>query len=587
MLAHKNITKVIAAAMALAVCICLCAVAFSGQLSASANSSGISMEYETALFDTNEIIELNIIMDAEQWSSMLANAAAEEYCRCDVEINGSTFYNVAIRPKGNTSLTTIVNDPTTDRYSFKLEFDRYVDGQSCFGLDKLVLNNNYADATNMKEALVYDMYRFIGADASLYNYAKISVNGEYWGVYLALEAVEDSFLLRNYGLQSGALYKPESMGMGGGFSGNGGGADLNYSDDSLDSYSTIWDGEITDTGTADHKRVVSALKSISEGSELESCMDIDNLLRYMAVHVFSVNDDSLSGMMAHNYYLYESDGRLNLLPWDYNLAFGGMGMGSDASDVVNSAIDNAFSATGFFDTLMENSKYLDEYHSLMRRIVDEYIGSGGFEAFYNRVRGQLDPLVEADPTAFYEYDEYLTAADTLYRLVMLRAQSISGQLDGTIPSTEQAQRTSGTLIDASELDLSTLGGMNTGGFGGPMGSGNSKGGEHSGFGANSAAAEAFAGDGGENGFSPPEGSAAPDAGFSFDGSRMDFPLEMPDGAFPEGFPGEMQNGGFPGMPNGDGSGVKANSGLIIHAASLVIILAALAFAVFYRRRPRK
>lgn len=50
----------------------------------------------------------------------------------------------------------------------------------------------------------------------LYNYAKISLNGEYWGVYLALEAVEDSFLLRNYGTRDGELYKPESMGIGGG-----------------------------------------------------------------------------------------------------------------------------------------------------------------------------------------------------------------------------------------------------------------------------------------------------------------------------------------------------------------------------------
>lgn len=126
------------------------------------------------------------------------------------------LYRVAIRPKGNTSLTSIASDPTTDRYSFKLEFDHYVDGQTYFGLDKLILNNNYADATNMKEALIYDMYQYLGADASLYNYAKLSVNGEYWGVYLALEAVEDSFLLRNYGVQDGELYKPDSMNIGGG-----------------------------------------------------------------------------------------------------------------------------------------------------------------------------------------------------------------------------------------------------------------------------------------------------------------------------------------------------------------------------------
>ena len=68
----------------------------------------------------------------------------------------------------------------------------------------------------MKEALIYDMYQYLDADASLYNYAKLSVNGEYWGVYLALEAVEDSFLLRNYGVQDGELYKPDSMNIGGG-----------------------------------------------------------------------------------------------------------------------------------------------------------------------------------------------------------------------------------------------------------------------------------------------------------------------------------------------------------------------------------
>ena len=34
-------------------------------------------------------------------------------------------------------------------------------------------------------------------------------------VYLALEAVEESFMLRNYGTQDGELYKPDSMEMGG------------------------------------------------------------------------------------------------------------------------------------------------------------------------------------------------------------------------------------------------------------------------------------------------------------------------------------------------------------------------------------
>lgn len=657
MIAHKHITKIIAVVMAVAVCLCLCAVAFSSQIAAAMGDMGISMEYETELFDTSSILTVNILMDDADWNDMLTNATAEEYYQCDVEINGTTFYRVGIRPKGNTSLTSIASDPTTDRYSFKLEFDHYVDGQTCFGLDKLILNNNYADATNMKEALIYDMYQYLGADASLYNYAKISVNGEYWGVYLALEAVEDSFMLRNYGVQSGELYKPDSMNIGGGkdfgdfnaddmdfgnmtppdtqgnanqanssapsqtpdtvdppqnrdssgetsaepstdsgerpsmdfnfgggmggFSMSGGGADLNYTDDELDSYETIWDGEVTSTKKSDHKRVVTALKNISEGNDLETYMDIDNLLRYMAVHVFSVNEDSLSGMMAHNYYLYESGGKLNLIPWDYNLALGGMGGSSDATSVVNDAIDNAFSGTNFFDTLMEDETYHSQYYTYLQQLVSEYIDGGGFDAFYERVRSQIDELVETDPTAFYSYDEYLTAVDTFYQVVKLRGQSIQGQLDGSIPSTEEAQRSSDALVDASTLDISVMGSMNTGGGGG-------------GFGFNAPTASENTSDT-PDGFDASQFGGKPPSGFDssqLSGGSQDASdnSQQTDENAQNG--GNGNSGGRPSMgnfPGNSGSTSLAASikNLILYGVSLLVFAVAMLFAVLYHRKPRK
>lgn len=536
MLAHKHITRIAAALMALAVCLCLAATAFAGLLRNAAGDTGVTMAYESALFDTDTVLTVNILMDEADWQAMLDNAAAEKYYACDVEINGETFYQVGIRPKGNTSLSAIVSDPDTDRYSFKLEFDHYVDGQTCWGLDKLVLNNNYADATNMKEALVYDMYQYLGADASLYSYAAISVNGSYWGVYLALEAVEDSFLLRNYGAESGALYKPEGVGGGpndgggqdgkmpeldgglpdfdrampdfndvgdgsdksrrpeptsggdgaapqrpnggeegfsppdgGGFGGMGGlsagsgGADLNYTDDALDSYDTIWEGEVTDTTKADHERVVTALRSIAAGTNLETYMDVDNLLKYMAVHAFVVNEDSLSGNMAHNYYLYESGGQLNLLPWDYNLSFGGMGGGSNASSVINDPIAEPFSGTDFFDALLADETYRARYYAYLQQLAEAYADGGGLDAFYTRVRGQIDTLVESDPTAFYTYDEYVAAAEMLYQVVQLRAASVAGQTAGTIPDTADGQRSSDALVSAEGIDLSIMGTMSTGG----------------------------------------------------------------------------------------------------------------------------
>lgn len=660
MIAHKHATRLAALLMALAVCLCALAQGFAGSLAEAAGGTGVTMEYETKLFDTSEPISVNILIDEADWQSMLENATAEEYASCDVEINGTRFSSVGIRPKGNTSLSSIASDPDTDRYSFKLEFDHYVDGQTCYGLDKLILNNNYADATSMKEALVYDMFAFLGADASLYNYARVSVNGEYWGLYLALEAVEESFLLRNYGVNYGQLYKPEGMNMGGGkaggnddfspddlpdmdgfdpdnlpnrgdfggegmpdagiyspdgapdfgeapdgdgqsgeanlaagwggFSGMGsGGANLNYSDDDLDSYSTIWEGEVTDSGKKDHQRVVAALRSISEGENLEQVMDIDNLLLYMAVHIFSVNEDSLSGSMAHNYYLYESNGALNLIPWDYNLAFGGM-HGGDATSMVNSAIDDAFSSTDFFDTLMADDEYLLAYHECLSRLVSEYVNGGGLDAFYTRTHSLIDELVRGDPTAFYTYDEYDQAAQTLYDLVKLRAQSIEAQLDGSISSTDSGRSDSDALIDASAYSLQTMGTMN-GSRGGGMGG--------QGFGGS--AQRTFPGN------RPNGQSAQTDDAASTDAQRT-FPGNLPNGQSaqtddtasadtqPDGEqapPSENAPGNLPAgesdFEGRQGSGQSAsarNNNLLLYGGCMLLMLAALLFARLYRANRR-
>ena len=598
MVADKHAPKLIIVLMASAVVLCLLAVAFSNKLTEQLGGKTVNMEYETALFDTGEIITVDIRMDQDDWDEMLSNALSEEYYECDVVINGTKFSHVAIRPKGNTSLSAIAMDPDSERYSFKLEFGHFVEGQTCFGLDKLILNNNYADATNMKETIVYDMYQYLGADASLYNYAGVYVNGEYRGIYLALEAVEDSFMLRTYGTQDGELYKPDSMEMGGGTEKRGGrfeskdadaeasdtvmskgrpgggpsmggsGANLNYTDDGLSSYSTIWDSEITSTGDADHRRVVTALKNISEGTDLEKYMDVDNILKYMAVHTFAVNMDSLSGSMAHNYYLYEYDGQLNIIPWDYNLSFGGMSMGgSDASAMINDAIDTPFPGTQFFDKLLEDPEYLERYHAYLQQLVNEYVNGGRFDEVYTRIRSRIDTLVETDPTASYTYEEYLAAADMLYKTVKLRAESIEGQLNGTIPSTDEGQRQDpAALVDASEIDVEMMGQFDMGGG---------------------------SGEGSRDQFGAPPDSNMPEMG-SFEPGNMPDMENFDPGSTPEGFdPGSMPEGFDPGsapegfdrssMPD-QPAGRSGMKNLLSYGICLIAMLAALAAAMLYKRR---
>jgi len=113
---------------------------------------------------------------------------------------------------------------------------------------------------------------------------------------------------------------------GGGFGGFGGGAtSLIYSDDNLNSYSAIFDNAAFKPSEADKKRLIASLKQLNEGENIEQVVNVDEVIRYFVVHNFVLNSDSYTGSMVHNYYLAENDGKLSMIAWDYNLAFGGMG----------------------------------------------------------------------------------------------------------------------------------------------------------------------------------------------------------------------------------------------------------------------
>ena len=174
---------------------------------------------ETVLNDSS-VLKIDIDINKDDWQWLLDNASDEEYRSANITINDETFYNVGIRPKGNSSLSMVARDDTTDRFSFKIDFDQYVDGQTYHGIETLALNNMIGDTTYMKEYLSYDMYKFLGVKTPEYSFGNISINGENWGLYLAIECIDERFLEKNYGTSEGNLYKPETMGAGGGMKDN-------------------------------------------------------------------------------------------------------------------------------------------------------------------------------------------------------------------------------------------------------------------------------------------------------------------------------------------------------------------------------
>ena len=183
-----------------------------------------TMGYENRLFDNTKVHTIDIVMD--DWDKFIENATSEEYYTVAMVIDGEAYKNVGIRGKGNTSLSNVAS-MDSERYSFKVEFDHYDNSITYHGLDKLSLNNLIQDSTMMKDYLTYTMMNEFGVAAPLCSFVYITVNGEDWGLYLAVEGIEDSFLERNYGSNYGELYKPDSMSFGGG---RGNGKDFNMDD---------------------------------------------------------------------------------------------------------------------------------------------------------------------------------------------------------------------------------------------------------------------------------------------------------------------------------------------------------------------
>lgn len=142
---------------------------------------------------------------------------------------------------------------------------------------------------------------------------------------------------------------------------------------------------------------------------------------------------------------------------------GQQGQDTGASAVINDAVDTPFQGTEFFDALLENEEYLSRYHEYLRQLTEEYVFGGKFEETYLRIRSRIDVLVQNDPTAFYSCEQYEAGAAMLYQTVMLRAESIQGQIDGMIPSTDEGQMADDSdLVDASEIDVNVMGSFDKG-----------------------------------------------------------------------------------------------------------------------------
>lgn len=437
--------------------------------------------YENIVFNKNKVTTVDIEIAEEDWADMLENASAEELKQADITVNGKKVENVAIRTKGNLSLRSVVNSDS-DRYSLKIDFDYYDDTQSLYGLKKLNLNNNYSDSTLMREYISYELMEQMGLSTPAHSYMYVTVNGEERGLFLGVEAVDETFLANNYGSNDGFLFKPD-----------GTGSDLKYISDDIEDYTGI--GLKTNEGNINQSKLVEMLDAINNGGDIEKYIDVDEMLRYFAVNTALVNLDSYQGNMKHNYYLYEQNGVFSIIPWDYNMSFGGFGAGggriaggngenqADATtnmekpmaqnngqsdqtgdggmqqqrgggvdmgmgmsgnlindSAINFSVTTPVSGTTLEDrpllkALLSNDEYRDKYEGYLEELATTYLTEEYVQSITKKLAVLLTTYVEADPTKFSTTEQFLEAVEgenSLPEFAKQRSESILKQLSGEL-----------------------------------------------------------------------------------------------------------------------------------------------------------
>ena len=454
MAGSRHVDKIVYCAVALAVVLTV--------LMMNAEALGITSNirdpgYKKILFDGSKVHTIDLVVNNKE--AFFADAEKHAYVSCSAVIDGDAANNVGLRVKGKTDLGS-VREGSRERMSFRLEFDHYQLGETWHGLDKLDLNNLIQDATCMKEYLTYSLMRGFGVPSPLASYAKVTLNGEEIGLYLAVEGVEDSFISRNYGGGRTVLYRPEST---------EGSEDaraieavkLKYTDDDPQSYAALLENAGTELEPGDRDRLIGLLKKLSGYEDLDLILDTEEILRYFVVHNFTVNDDSYTGSTVGNYVLAVRDGTLSMIPWDYNTAYGSAS-GMEEQAAVNAPID-APAPEGRVDDrpmvgwIFSDASYKEQYHELFLEFIQKYAENGRIREMISETKELIAPFVREDPTKFMTEEAFLAGVRSLGIFIDLRTQSVAGQLSGSIPSSFSGQiEDPESLIDASMLDLSDL-----------------------------------------------------------------------------------------------------------------------------------
>ncbi len=313
---------------------------------------------------------------------------------CIFECGGETLAKVALRFKGNSSFNSSRGG---HKLPFKIDFNRGEKGRAFMGLEKLSLNNNFNDATQFREVLAYDAYRRAGLPAPRTAFGRLylTITGqrtnELLGLYTLAESVDDGFLKAHFATKKGLLLKPERL------------RSLDYLGDDWASYVGRYVPK-TDAAAAETSRLIALTKLVARADdatlerELPARLDLENVLRYIAVTALLANYDSFVGN-GHNYYLFQpaGGGKATFIPWDLNESFGGHPMAGSRRDQAELSVLRPHAAQNrLIERLLANPRWAQTYREHVSAALTNACDPRRWQADADRLARLVQETVSAE-----------------------------------------------------------------------------------------------------------------------------------------------------------------------------------------------
>ncbi|MBI1831539.1 MAG: CotH kinase family protein [Planctomycetes bacterium] len=248
------------------------------------------------------------------------------WASADLHADGKIYKAVGVRYKGNGSYVS--TDKMLKR-NLKIEVDHYDEDQRFHGVKTITLNAGAVDASRLREALAYNVFRAAGVAAPRTAFAKVTLsvpgkyNKEFVGVYTFVEHIDKAFLKEHFKNGKGLLMKPERM------------RGIEYFGEDWAKYKDRYRPKREPT-PAESQRVIAFAKLVNKADDdafkkaIGDYLDIDAFLRFAAVNTLLPNTDCFF-TTGHNYFIYlnPKTNKLVFLPWDLDIAFAGFpAMGS-------------------------------------------------------------------------------------------------------------------------------------------------------------------------------------------------------------------------------------------------------------------